>query len=1046
MGALHELAKEGVGVGVGICMAATGPGSWFATLSGAAITVGGIAAIINHATRHAGPDCDARLRRLADQLSQQLISLNPAAEADYEAASHQLRPHLGALFPTPESFAEIVMLEGAQRGASVEKIIERLRSRGYPLDGDGPYERLARDLARLMLELAYVDAAYFRDALQPYMLREIAVAVARANTKLDDIGERLRFEPALDSRNRAAGAGGRLFFFGADDRIPFFGRKQERKRLRQWAFDDQAFSWALVVGPGGVGKSRLAFELMHEAKAKGWSAGFLGRDPPDSKAITYTHFAPSRPTLIILDYAAERPRDAGEILRAIKRRGTQLEHPVRLLLLEREGPQGQWWPDFVGGQGEDMEGALGAELTLGDPGDHTLYEILSYAAKPANAPPLGQALSELRAIDKRGRPLFAALAGVAIKNGQPMGELSKQALLNDVLRREEQRWRSAAKGGEPSLQKHKNAVALATMVGGLALPYEAEGLDPRVFPFAQGEYDAALIKEITGRSGEAFVAPMEPDILGEWFVLQHLTLSDFGLGSPWDAFSRPLAALVVAAHYRLAASAVDASAFAFFLDRLPQDFPEDAFGSGLYKRPPASTPIDRSIVWAAGAMSAIGQLAPALRADDAEKLDAEIRALAEEQGLVSLVASGSANLVGAYCAERRFVEAEERCAELIALMDAHTDVQSIADSVALARSCLVMAYAAVEQLDLAQAHYTQLVGLVRSRSGNPDIAQYAAIAAINLINAYAHEQIDKAEALYAELREMVAPHGDRSGLAVQYAKATFNMGNSYANCGRVSDAEARYIELQALVARHRDSAEIAVFAAQAAFNLMYDDVEAMSAERAEARYAGIRSLNARHPDHADIAECVARGGYSLFVLAARTGNLDKATQCQAELRTLGEAYPSYQAIFDIAVRGSLQLIDMGAAAGRLALVESAFFDVQKLARLNPDMASGGDAAVKAIFATIPAFASPDRINDAQARYIQLRRVARDSGDPSELILTACMAAGLVSAYGDAGQVGEAEARFAELKALAADYEYFDPVVELSLLAAEWIEELRGGQS
>lgn len=446
---------------------------------------------------------------------------------------------------------------------------------------------------------------------------------------LKDIGSRQSFEPALSLREVPSGTGDRLFFFGAMDRIPFFGREQELKRLQEWMLSAGNLSWALVTGPGGVGKSRLAFELAKRAIENGWHAGFLGRETADQFPDAYDRFAPSKPTLMVIDYPAERPEQVGAILRTIRDRTAGLAHPVRLLLLERNGHDGQWWTRFAAGQDVDLAVAKGPELELTDPGDHALFEILAWAARPTSVVQSSDVLSELREIDPQGRPLFAALVGSAIKDGRRMRDLSKAALLNDVLKREARRWKTVA-GGKDALRRHRNAVALATMVGGLRLPEEVDGLDAVSFPFSAGQYDETLVREMTGKPAANFVAPLEPDIVGEWFVLRHLACVDLENEVPWDAFSSPRSALLNAAHSRLALGDEDAQAFAVFLDRLAADFPDEASESGLYRAPSMRNSTERLAIWAAGARSAIGRFGVAGKTHAAQAIYADLKAISSE--------------------------------------------------------------------------------------------------------------------------------------------------------------------------------------------------------------------------------------------------------------------------------------------------------------------------------------------------------------------------------------------------------------------------------
>src|SRR5690606_19192127 len=57
--------------------------------------------------------------------------------------------------------------------------------------------------------------------------------------------------------------------------VPCTGRKGALATLRGWAVGPERLSAALVTGPGGSGKTRLAVELCKELAASGWDTGVL---------------------------------------------------------------------------------------------------------------------------------------------------------------------------------------------------------------------------------------------------------------------------------------------------------------------------------------------------------------------------------------------------------------------------------------------------------------------------------------------------------------------------------------------------------------------------------------------------------------------------------------------------------------------------------------------------------------------------------------------------------------------------------------------------
>lgn len=134
----------------------------------------------------------------------------------------------------------------------------------------------------------------------------------------------------------------------------FVGRDAERAQLSTFLESGGKVSWWLLTGAAGTGKSRLALELCRDARP-GWNAGFLSR----TDAFTgWSHFRPSRPTLVIIDYVSSRAAYVSAVVLHLARSADYLPNPVRVLLLERD--QGSWWPRFL------RAAVARAELYLGN--------------------------------------------------------------------------------------------------------------------------------------------------------------------------------------------------------------------------------------------------------------------------------------------------------------------------------------------------------------------------------------------------------------------------------------------------------------------------------------------------------------------------------------------------------------------------------------------------------------------------------------------------------------------------------------------------------
>src|SRR5439155_14620868 len=105
----------------------------------------------------------------------------------------------------------------------------------------------------------------------------------------------------------------------------------------EWCTDHKASVVKLVIGPGGVGKTRLGHELARRMQAAGWDWLPLPQGSEQEAAEILGEYS-SNPLLVIVDYAEARHPSALADLLASASRSTRR---VRILLLAR--PAGSWW-------------------------------------------------------------------------------------------------------------------------------------------------------------------------------------------------------------------------------------------------------------------------------------------------------------------------------------------------------------------------------------------------------------------------------------------------------------------------------------------------------------------------------------------------------------------------------------------------------------------------------------------------------------------------------------------------------------------------------
>ncbi len=121
--------------------------------------------------------------------------------------------------------------------------------------------------------------------------------------------------------------------------VRFRGRENEMRELTRWCQKEEQLSVALVAGPGGRGKTRLARNLCESLSSTSWVTGFVRGDA--LPALELARLADTQlNVLLVMDYAEGRAKQVIDVLHAARNPARS----VRLLLLARTA--GEWWHEL----------------------------------------------------------------------------------------------------------------------------------------------------------------------------------------------------------------------------------------------------------------------------------------------------------------------------------------------------------------------------------------------------------------------------------------------------------------------------------------------------------------------------------------------------------------------------------------------------------------------------------------------------------------------------------------------------------------------------
>ena len=121
--------------------------------------------------------------------------------------------------------------------------------------------------------------------------------------------------------------------------VPLLGRHGTLSGLQSWCVAPEPFGVRLLTSPGGLGKTRVARELVGRMERSGWVAGFLQPDRPGGEVDLRTLTGTETPVLLVVDYAETRVPQVARLLTTVW--GSSDVAPVRLLLLARTAAD--WW-------------------------------------------------------------------------------------------------------------------------------------------------------------------------------------------------------------------------------------------------------------------------------------------------------------------------------------------------------------------------------------------------------------------------------------------------------------------------------------------------------------------------------------------------------------------------------------------------------------------------------------------------------------------------------------------------------------------------------
>ncbi len=363
---------------------------------------------------------------------------------------------------------------------------------------------------------------------------------ARIRAVFDEVGQIKRLLHPNTDRLPPNASPGKLLT-AAYEVIPFDenGRREELDLLASWCNQAENQSVLLLTGEGGSGKTRLMIEWCRRLRHQGWHAGFLRKDRDEGEIDPLLEG--SAPRLVVVDYAETRLGVVQPLLLKMGLASDGEGPKLRVVLLARR--QADWWESLprIDRPVEDLllrspkPQPITALLPTNPAERQRSFDtaVQGFAWQLDRKAPADLHIPDLTRTEF-GRALYLHMAALAALQGEQI-ETAEDAL-EQTLAHERRFWQRQAEDLTEALEA---AVAAVTLVGGTATSSQAQVLLARALqPFALQQREVRtvqrVLRDLYYGSGERYLDPLQPDILGEQLIAEALAKDDGLLGRVLD--------------------------------------------------------------------------------------------------------------------------------------------------------------------------------------------------------------------------------------------------------------------------------------------------------------------------------------------------------------------------------------------------------------------------------------------------------------------------------------------------------------------------------
>jgi len=319
-------------------------------------------------------------------------------------------------------------------------------------------------------------------------------------------------------------------------KIKVVGYEVELLKLTDFLSLKVPFQWCLVTGEGGTGKSKLCYDFMQKKKHWGWQPCMPAESPKDytKEYLDKCARCLGRKTLFILDYAEYNTTVILNWMSNTLRVGENRKKKIRVILIQRRASASRAFDELSRDDFQFKESPITLNKALSDT---SMQELIGKYVKKYNkrlTEKPNEVYQKLVALDANNsyvRPLYAFMLVDALSEGKSIScaeDVLKYAYDHEIQTIKAYLARDGFSVSDSwySIEEKITLIlnAIATMVGFVSVEDTCASLGITLpTPTTTSIKKFSQISIFNNGNSE----PIEPDIIGEYFVLR--VVEDIGL-------------------------------------------------------------------------------------------------------------------------------------------------------------------------------------------------------------------------------------------------------------------------------------------------------------------------------------------------------------------------------------------------------------------------------------------------------------------------------------------------------------------------------------